>query len=109
MSRFSQTSKIVSLAVEITECSMRAIDTSQERTLSAHWSSGYTMKNWAADVLHLLPDDREKALLIFKAHVPGGTAPEDRRRVGQLCGRYYRRLERAGLLQYGERFLRIMG
>jgi len=100
---------IVALAIETIECSTKAIDTSKVNCASRRWSNGYTMKAWAADVLYQLPADREKALLIVKAHMPGGVAPENRRRVGQLCGRYYRKLENIGLLRHGERFLKIMG
>ena len=66
------------------------------------------MKSWAMDVLHLLPDDREEALLIVKAHTPGDIEADDRRRVNKLCRQFYRRLEITDLLQLGDRFLRVV-
>ncbi|MFK5925603.1 MAG: hypothetical protein QM483_03130 [Desulfuromusa sp.] len=101
---------LVALAIEITECSIRAMDNTREKVSSNKWSSSdYTLRVWAADMLYQLPDDREKALEIVKAHVPGGVDPDNRRRAGQLCGRYYRRLKSTGLLRHGERFLKIIG
>lgn len=103
-----RTYDLVALAIEVIECSTKAVDTSKEMLKVPRFGS-YSLRTWAVDVLKLLPDDREKALLIVKAHMPGGVDPDDRRRVGQLCGRYYRRLERTDLLQHGRRFLKIHG
>lgn len=103
-----KTYDLVALAIEVIECGTKAVDTSTE-TVKVTRSGNYSLKMWAIDMLKLLPDDRSDALSIVKAHTPGGVNPDNRRRVGQLCGRYYRRLEQTDLLTHGKRFLRIMG
>lgn len=101
--------QIVSLAIEIYTSGPKSLDTTRERISVTRWSGGYSMREWSLDVLKLLPDDKEKALKIIKHHIPGGTEPEDRRRVGKLVGRYYRRVsERPDLLAAGGRFLKVM-
>ena len=102
-------SEIVSLAVEIMECSVKAIDATREGNRNGYWSSGgYSMKNWSMDVLRMLPEDRETALLIVNVHRHEDIDPLDRQRVDRLCKKYYRKLKKTDLLHYGERFLKIM-
>jgi len=109
MARLDQ---LVSLAIEIVTTQSKAMDCTKERvTVARSFGGGYSLKDWASDVLRLLPDDRVKAMEILKHHAPGdATAPEDRRRVGQYVGQYYRQLKRRqDLIHAGERFWRLIG
>ncbi len=106
MARMDQ---IVSLAIEVYTSNSKAMDTSREKICASRWSTaGYSMKEWAVDVLKLLPDDRARALEIVK-HITGEIAPRDRRRVGQYVGQYYRQIaKQPDLIRAGNRFFRVM-
>ena len=72
----------MSLAVELIECSPKAIDTSRE-SIQICGGGGYSAKEWAIDVRRRLPEDLEDALLIAKAHSPVELPREDLRRANR--------------------------
>ena len=102
--------QLVCLAIEIFTLQTTAMDAARERVKVVHGSYRYSRKEWAADVLRLLPEDRDDARTILRYHTPGETTPQgDRRRTGQLVGQYYRRLERRpDLIKAGERIWRLV-
>jgi hypothetical protein len=98
--------KIVSLAIEILECTMKALDASRDQFSGSGGAGRYTARDWAMDVLQRLPDDRETAQLIFDAHRETGQSWAERRKLGRLCSGYYNSLDSAGLLKHGQRLLK---
>ncbi len=96
--------KIVSLAIEVIDCSSKAVDASRH-TIKVSSAGGYTSRDWAVDVLRRLPDDRDDARLIVQAHSPAEVDQVDRRRVNKLCREYYKLLSQTDLLVQGQRFL----
>lgn len=96
--------KVVSLAIELIDCSMKAVDATREGYGSFR-AGGYSAKEWAMDALKLLPDNRADALMIINAHTPGEADYDNRRKIGKLCRTYYRQLASTGLLNHGQRLL----
>jgi hypothetical protein len=100
---------VVLLAIETYLAGPKAVDNTKDQT-SAGWSGDqYNLRTWAVDVISKLPEDRERARQIVEAHHKDGWELLDntkRRRIGQYCGQFYRRLRDCGLMQAGERFLK---
>ena len=102
---------VMLLAIETYVAGPKAIDTARDQVTIRYSGKRYSMREWAVDVISQLPPDQDRARQIVEAHHRASYENLDnsqRRRLGQYCGQFYRRLRERGLMQIGERFLEKM-
>ena len=106
---------VFALAVERLQTNgIKAMDhASHSQVQTSKKNGANTVIDWAVDYLNCLPNDKELARLIAKAHMPtpGDREPWTKRnikRCGGACRGFYSRLQARGLYGQGLRFFELM-